>query len=91
MSLAAKKNINMAATMDDKHREMMIDIQKKTGADFDKAYMKDMVDDHEKDVDKFKKHAENGVDSDLKAFASKTLPVLIMHGDSAKKIRDAIE
>jgi len=35
--------------------------------------MKEMVDDHEKDVDKFKKHAENGNDSDIKAFAAKTL------------------
>ena len=89
-SLAARKNINVPATMDDKYREKMSDIQKKTGADFDKEYIKEMIDDHEKDVDKFKKHAENGVDPDLKAFASKTLPTLLMHQDSAKMIRDAI-
>lgn len=89
-SLAARKNINVPSTIDDKHREMMSDIQKKTGADFDKEYMKEMVDDHQKDVDKFKNHAENGVDPDLKTFASKTLPILLMHQDSAKKISDAI-
>ncbi|HAH24490.1 MAG TPA: DUF305 domain-containing protein [Prolixibacteraceae bacterium] len=90
-SIAARKNINVPSTIDDKHRETMSDIQKKTGADFDKEYMKEMVDDHEKDVDKFKKHAENGVDPDLKAFASKTLPMLLMHQDSAKNIREAIK
>ena len=90
-SIAATKNMTLPSTMEDKHREMMSDIQKKTGGDFDKAYIKEMVDDHEKDVDKFKKQAEKGVDPDLKTFASKTLPVLLMHQDSAKKINDAIK
>lgn len=91
MSIAARKNITVPTTMEDKHREMMSDIQKKTGMDFDKAYMKEMVDDHEKDVDRFKKHAENGVDPDLKTFASQTLSVLLMHQDSAKNIREALD
>ena len=90
-SIAATKNMTLPSTMEDKHREMMSDIQKKTGGDFDKAYIKEMVDDHEKDVDKFKKQAEKGVDPELKTFASKTLPVLLMHQDSAKKINDAIK
>lgn len=90
-SIASRKNINVPTTMEDKHREMMSDIQKKSGQDFDKEYMKAMVDDHGKDIDKFKKHAENGVDPDLKTFASKTLPVLLMHQDSAKVIRDFLD
>lgn len=90
-SIATSKNMALPTTMEDKHREMMSDIQKKTGADFDKEYIKEMVDDHEKDVEKFKKHAEKGVDPDLKTFASKTLPILLMHQDSAKKINDAIK
>ena len=90
-SIATSKNMALPTTMEDKHREMMSDIQKKTGADFDKEYIKEMVDDHEKDIEKFKKHAEKGVDPDLKTFASKTLPILLMHQDSAKKINDAIK
>lgn len=90
-SIASSKNMTLPTTMEDKHREMMSDIQKKSGMDFDKEYMKGMVDDHEKDVDKYKKHAENGVDPDLKSFASKTLPILLMHQDSAKKISAAMD
>ncbi|HEY3369570.1 MAG TPA: DUF4142 domain-containing protein [Prolixibacteraceae bacterium] len=91
MGIVKSKGFNVPTTMDDKHREAMSDIQKKSGLDFDREYMKEMVDDHEKDVDKFKKHAENGVDPDVKTFASKTLPTLLMHQDSAKVIRDAIK
>lgn len=91
-SIASRKNITVPTTMEDDHREMMSDIQKKTGMDFDREYMKEMVDDHEKDVDKFKKYAErDNADADLKSFASKTLPILLMHQDSAKNIREVID
>lgn len=90
-AILTQKNLNAPATMEEKHRDKMNDIQKKTGADFDKEYMGEMVDDHEKDVDKFKRYAENGNDPELKSFAAKTLPILLMHQDSAKKIRDAIK
>jgi len=92
MGIASRKNMSIPNTMDDKHREKMSDIQKKTGADFDREYMKEMVEDHEKDVDRFKRFAEKeGTDADLKSFASKTLPILLMHQDSAKKISAAID
>ena len=90
-AILSQKNLTAPAAMEDNHRNKMNDIQKKTGADFDKEYIGEMVDDHEKDVDRFKRYAENGNDPELKAFAAKTLPVLLMHQDSAKKIRDAIK
>lgn len=87
--IASGKNVTIS-DLEDSHRRKMTDLQKKSGEDFDEAYIKEMVDDHEKDVDKFKKLAENGKDPDLKAFAAKTLPVLLMHLDSAKSIREDI-
>lgn len=90
-AILTQKNLTVPTQMEDNHRNRMNNIQKKTGADFDKEYMGEMVDDHEKDVDRFKRYAENGNDPELKAFAAKTLPVLLMHQDSAKNIRDAIK
>ncbi|MGE5382495.1 MAG: DUF4142 domain-containing protein [Omnitrophica WOR_2 bacterium] len=90
-ALATKKNITLPTALDEKHMKDVNDIKGKTGANFDKDYIKAMVDDHEKDVDKFKKQAENGMDSDIKAFAAKTLPTLLMHQDSAKRIKDYLK
>lgn len=90
-ALAQKKNWVLPDALDDDHNNKINDMKKKQGAEFDKDYMKDMVDDHEKDVDKFKRFAENGQDPDLKAFAAKTLPVLLMHQDSAKNIHAALK
>jgi putative membrane protein len=90
-SIASQKNIQLPASMDDQHMNNVNELKKKQGAELDKDYMRDMVDDHEKDVDKFRKQSENGKDSEIKAFAAKTLPVLQMHLDSAKTIRDALK
>ncbi len=54
-------------------------LQKLSGADFDKAYMDHMLKDHKKDVREFQRTAQSGQDTDLKAFAANTLPVLQDH------------
>ena len=89
-SIATNKSIALPHEQDKNDRKMA-DLQKKTGKDFDKAYMNMMVDDHQKDIDEFKKQADNGNDPDLKAFASKCLPILQTHQDSAKSILNALK
>jgi len=68
------------------------DLSKKTGKDFDKAYMDMMVDDHKEDVDKFKNAAAQDVkDTAVKAFAAKSVPILQKHLDSAQAIQQSIK
>jgi putative membrane protein len=83
-SLAAKKGIALPQDLSKKHKSTQDKLSKLSGAKFDKAYMKDMVDDHEKDVKAFRKQAKEGSDADIKAFAEKTLPTLESHLDLAK-------
>ena len=44
-------------------------LSKLSGKDFDKEYISDMVDDHEKDVKEFEKASKDAKDPDLKAWA----------------------
>jgi putative membrane protein len=67
------------------------DLSKKSGKEFDRAYMKMMVDDHQEDIKAFEKSSNDAKDADIKAFASKTLPTLRMHLDSAKAVNDALK
>ncbi len=90
-ALAAKKNVTLPVTLDQDHLDKMNKIKEKKGAEFDKEYMSHMVDQHEKDTDMFRRQSENGQDQSLKDFAGKTLPTLITHQDSARKINDAIK
>jgi putative membrane protein len=73
----------------EKHEKMKASLAKKTGPEFDKAYIKMMVEDHKKDVKEFEDAAQNATDPDIKAYASKTLPVLKAHLDSAVAISRA--
>jgi putative membrane protein len=72
------------------HSKHIQDLSKKTGKDFDKAYIDMMVDDHNEDVDMFDKASKDLKDADLKGFAAKTLPVLRTHLDSAKAVQESL-
>lgn len=85
-ALASTKNVTLPDSMMAKHRAHVDMLKKKTGKDFDKAFMDMMVSDHNEDVNKFQVASNNAADADLKAFATKTLPTLRMHLDSAKAI-----
>ena len=61
------------------------------GDDFDKEFVSDMLDDHEKDVSTFQKESQNSTDPDVKAFAAKTLPVLQKHLDTVKGIQSKMK
>lgn len=84
--LAAGKNITLPATLSDKEQKHVADLQKKTGKDFDKAYMNMMLDDHKTDIKEFQKASTDCKDADLKSFAMNTLPTLEKHLDSARAI-----
>ena len=58
-----------------------------TGAEFDRAYMKHMTDDHQTAVTSFDQMSREAVDADVKAWAAKMLPTLQEHLNSAKEIQ----
>ena len=79
MSLATSKGITLPTELDEKHRAHVTKLWSLTGADFDREYSKMMMSDHKKDVSEFEKQSMKGVDADLKAFATNTLPTLREH------------
>lgn len=68
-----------------------VKLSKNNGAAFDKAYIDDMVEDHEKDVKEFDDASKNCEDADLKAWAAKTLPTLQMHLQMAKDLQEKLK
>lgn len=85
-SLAADKNIQLPAQLDAKHKATVDRLSKLSGAAFDRAYVQEMVKDHNEDVSEFRKQASSASDADVKAFASKTLPTLQEHDRMIKDI-----
>jgi putative membrane protein len=90
-SIAAQKNFQLPNSISPKHQEHKDDLNKKSGADFDKAYMKMMVDGHKDVVDLLEKAEKEATDADVKNFATQKLPTIKMHLDSAKAIQKALK
>ena len=89
--VASSKGIPLPSALDSEHKSKMAKLEKLSGAQFDRAYMDDMVSDHKKDVAEFEKQAKSGNDADIKGFASKTLPTLQQHLSLAESTDKAVK
>ncbi len=84
--LADKKQWTPAQSMDEKHRAMAEKMGQLEGKEFDTAFLKHMIQGHEKVIALFQSEAKNGQDPDLKAWANQTLPTLKEHLKMARDI-----
>jgi putative membrane protein len=78
-ALADSKGVEVATdlTMMAKAKVKLLDA--KSGADFDRAFAEAMVSNHKDAVSAFEKAANEATDTDVKNFATMTLPTLKMH------------
>jgi putative membrane protein len=84
--IAAKENIPVADALDSKHQSRIDKLSKLSGEEFDKAYIKDQLKDHQSDVKDFSAEAQGGTNPNVKAFATSTLPTLQQHLDLVKSL-----
>jgi len=85
-NIAGAKNFALPVSITTRQQHFTDELMKKEGKEFDRSYMKIMVEDHKEDIRAFEKAAANAGDTTIKAFASRTLPVLRLHLDSAMAV-----
>ena len=100
--IASKMAVQIPAELDAKHQELYDRLSKLKGAEFDREYMKAMVDGHQEVAQELERHADSGArpgdrsvgtsgdatqaHASVKAWASKTLPDVRQHLEQAKQI-----
>ena len=84
--VAAEKKMDLPRTLAAKDKATKARLEKLSGEQFDKAYMRDMVKDHQKDVAEFEHESKMAKDPAIKSFAEQTLPTLREHLKEAEKI-----
>jgi putative membrane protein len=89
-SLASQKNITLPAAVSAKDKADYNRLSKLSGTAFDRAYMQHMLADHRTDISEFQYEARSGQDSDVRGFASKTLPTLQEHLKMAQTTNGAV-
>lgn len=85
-TLAAQKGIDPPADIDPDKKALDTKLTGLAGPELDRTYMQAMVDDHAAAVATFESAAAQLTDPDLKAWATKTLPVLQDHHRRAQEI-----
>jgi putative membrane protein len=90
MQIMQGKGIELPQEMPKEGQELQGELQQKSGAAFDQAYMDEMVRDHEADIAEFQQYAETGQDRDLRGFAGQTLPILEQHRRLAQQTRERV-
>lgn len=93
--IASNANANVPATVDDEAREELTELReemaKLTGRDFDRRYIDEMIDDHQEAVDDLQDKAQNASHSEVRAWASKTLPTVRQHLERARSLKESLE
>lgn len=90
MSIASRDNMTLPTQLTGKDKAQYDKLASLSGTQFDRAYMRDQVRDHQKDISEFQKEANNGSNPDLKNFASQSVPTLQEHLMLAQNAENAL-
>jgi predicted outer membrane protein len=86
-TLAQARGVTLPTEPDAKHKAMAAKLEKMSGADFDKAYMKQAgVQDHKTVHSKLMAASKKAKDPEVKALVDKTEPVVAQHLKSAEQM-----
>ena len=85
--VAGKLGVTLPTAPQGKHRRMVKDLSKKTGAKFDRDYVDDMVKDHKRALKLFEKQAQKAEAEELRKFAAGQLPTLHEHLKMAEDLQ----
>ncbi len=87
VQLANSKKVELPAAPSRGMRRDVEKLGKRTGADFDRDFVRDIgIKAHEKDIKNFQNASEKAKDPQLKAWIDKTLPTLREHLAQAQKL-----
>jgi putative membrane protein len=77
--IASQKGVTLPTDVSTLHKHAASQLSKLSGAEFDRAFMDQMVADHQKVVAEFQHVSKGAKDSDVKSFASTNLPTMQDH------------
>lgn len=77
--VAKNESITIPSDMGKSNQKEVDKLSKKSGSDFDRAYMDQAVKDHKSDLNEFTKEAKDGKNQALKSYAANMVPALQHH------------
>jgi putative membrane protein len=86
-AVAQKNKLSVPGSLSSDKKAKVEKLRQESGAAFDKAYMAQMVDDHQKTAELFRMAGTHqDVNPELREFAQKTLPTIEHHKKAAEDL-----
>jgi putative membrane protein len=85
-ALGSKDGLTVPTALDAAHNKMIAPLEKLKGAAFDARYIHEMIAGHTEAIGVYTKESSDAQNSDVKTYASATLPTLHKHLDAAKDL-----
>ena len=81
--LTNERSVFVAGELDAKQQRSYEKLSEKSGADFDRSYLKHMRNGHENVISDFEKEIKYGDDAELISWATATLPILELYAETS--------
>ena len=91
LEFASRRDITLENDLSEEHQQLSDKLSKLSGEDFDKEFVSAMIEDHQKDIAKFKTAADTLSDSFVVTFARQTLPTLNEHLRIAETLKRQLQ
>lgn len=88
--LAIKEGVVLPTELTGKHKDKQEEFAQLSGDAFDRAYIRYMLRDHQKDVKEFERHSKAIRAPRVQRWAEETLPLLRQHLQTAQRIASSI-
>ncbi len=89
--IAKEEGVKLPSQLDSKHQKTYDRLAKLSGAEFDRAYMKEMTSDHKKDVSEYEHAAKSAKDDQLQQHAKQEVTTLREHEKLAQSTMDDVK
>jgi len=86
-SIAEQKDVELPDEPGQTHEQLKEQLSDLQGQAFDQAYLKTMVQEHQKTIQSFEQQAKTAQDPEIKQFAEQTLPTLRAHLKQAEQLQ----
>lgn len=89
--IAEKKNITLPLTLDNEDQKKSIELNEKSKADFDKAYIETIASKNKKALKLMQDESKEGKDAEVRTFATKTVSIAQSHLNMINLIHDSLK
>src|SRR5262245_19721931 len=83
-TVAASKGVQIPTALEGKQKKTVDRLSKLSGPEFDRQYIRAMIEDHKEDLKVFQREADKAKDPDIKQFADKYVPMIKNHLEMAQ-------